>query len=248
MRGEQIAENRKLALEKIREACLRVNRDPAEVRLIAVSKTRPLEDIQAAWEAGARDFGENYMQELREKMDSWAAVAGGEIRWHMIGHLQRNKVKYLVGRVAMIHSVDSLPLAWEIEKKAAAGGIRINILLEVNVAGEESKFGFSLAEVDEAAERITKEMPHLRLRGLMTSAPYTEDPETNRLHFQALRNQAMALMERGLIAPSEGGNPLPELSMGMSGDYEVAVEEGATLVRVGTCLFGERDYSAVRPS
>ena len=228
--------------EKIREACRRAGRNPEEVTLVAVSKTKPMAAIREAYGAGVRDFGENYVQELTGKIQDPEGLAGEEpVRWHMSGHLQKNKVKYIAGQVAMIHSVDSAALAEQIEKEAARRGWTAEILLEVNAGGEETKFGFTPEETPEAARAISA-FPHLRLRGLMTSAPYTEVGETNRPYFRALRELAERLSREGLIAPDRNGRTQPELSMGMSCDYETAVEEGATLVRVGTDIFGARDY------
>lgn len=213
-------------------ACLRAGRAPEEVTLIAVSKKKPVSAMEEAWEAGARHFGENYVQELTEKMQALSRPA----QWHMIGHLQKNKVKYIIGQVAMIHSVDTVSLAEQIEKEAAKTECSVDILLEVNVAGEETKFGFSAADVLSAASSISV-LPHLRLLGLMTSAPYTAEPESNRLYFRNLREIAYAMRSEGLLADA---GKMPVLSMGMSCDYEVAIEEGATMIRVGTDIFGER--------
>ena len=228
--------------ENIRAACLRAGRDPESVTLVAVSKTKPMAAIREAYGAGVRHFGENYVQELMGKLRDPELPAGEDpIRWHMIGHLQKNKVKYLAGQVSMIHSVDSVDLAAQIEKDAARREWTAEILLEVNTGGEETKFGFAPEEILEAARKISV-FPHLLLRGLMTSAPYTENGETNRPYFRTLRCLAEQLAREGLIAPGRDGKASPELSMGMSCDYETAVEEGATLVRVGTDIFGARDY------
>ena len=238
----EIVRNLEKVQDRINAACLRSGRNPEEVTLIAVSKTRPYEAILEAFSAGRRDFGENYVQELTKKMDRDAdRSTGGPIRWHMIGHLQRNKVKYLIGKASLIHAVDSVALAETVEKESGRKDTVTEILLEVNVGGEESKFGFAPGEVREAAEAIIR-LPHVRLLGLMTSAPYTESGENNRMFFRALKNLAETLKAEGLIAVSENGWSSPALSMGMSCDYEVAVEEGATLVRVGTDIFGERNY------
>ncbi len=242
--GSEISDRLGQVQGKILAACERAGRKPEDVTLIAVSKMKPFAAVQAAWEAGARDFGENYVQELTEKIRMMQDDGESKIplRWHMIGHLQKNKVKYLMGQVALIHSVDTVGLAEQIEKESSKRNIITEILLEVNVAGEESKWGFRPAEAEEAARAIQR-LPHVRLRGLMTSAPYTEEGENNRLWFRQLRELAHSLREQGLIDRSENGNPEPELSMGMSCDYETAVEEGATMVRVGTDIFGARDYS-----
>ena len=239
---EEIAVNLERVRERMKAACLRSGRNPEEVTLIAVSKTRPYEAILEAFAAGARDFGENYVQELAAKMEQDAERdAGSPIRWHLIGHLQRNKVKYLIGKTSLIHAVDSVPLAESIEKESARKDQTTEILLEVNVAGEESKFGFAPGEVREAANAISA-LPHVRLLGLMTSAPYTHSGETNRMYFRELKDLALELKAAGLLAASGNGWPSPVLSMGMSCDYEVAVEEGATLIRVGTDIFGQRNY------
>ena len=182
---------------------------------------------------GVVDFGENKPQELKEKYE----VLPKDLKWHMIGHLQRNKVKYIADKVKMIHSVDSLELAQQIEKEAAKHDLVMDVLLEVNVAKEESKWGFSAEEVLDAAEKIGL-LPHVRVRGLMTSAPYTENAETNRIYFRELHALYEELQHAGFK-----GVQADTLSMGMTGDYVVAVEEGATMIRVGTGIFGERDYS-----
>lgn len=217
----------------IEQACARSGRDASAVTLMAVSKTKPNEMLLEARKAGLTVFGENYVQELCAKIDSLPK----DFIWHMIGHLQRNKVKYIIGKVALIHSVDSLRLAEQIEKEAAKVGVIQDILLEINVAGEESKWGFTLQNAEEMACTISA-FPHLRIKGLMTSAPYTLHPEENRIYFRQLRQCFEQLGNLSLPNVS-----MEVLSMGMTGDYEVAVEEGATLVRVGTGIFGERDYS-----
>ena len=227
-----ISDNIKTVEEKITAACERAGRDRSEVQLIAVSKTKPVEMLKEAYDAGARLFGENKVQELQEKIP----VLPEDIAWHMIGHLQTNKIKYIIGRVALIHSVDSLHLAEAIEKEAAKRDIMQDILVEVNVAGEESKFGTSDMKANAELVREIAKLPHLSLKGLMTIAPYTEDPEENRGYFRTLREFLYGEVRD--CFPEK-----PVLSMGMTGDYEVAVEEGATLVRVGTGIFGERDYS-----
>lgn len=228
----------------IREAAARAGRSADEVRLIAVSKTKPVPDMLDAYADGVRDFGENYVQELVEKRPQLPEDA----RLHFIGHLQTNKAGKVVERACMIHSVDSLHLAKELEKQAAKRSIaHFPILLEVNIAEEESKFGFSAAETLPAIAAIAESCPHLSVRGLMTSAPITEEPETNRPYFAAMRklllaaNEMIAADETGVFRAS-GTEALTELSMGMTGDYVVAVEEGATMVRVGTAIFGARDY------
>ncbi|MCR5279212.1 MAG: YggS family pyridoxal phosphate-dependent enzyme [Lachnospiraceae bacterium] len=227
--------------ERIAAACERAGRDPKEVTLIAVSKLKPFEDIMEAKNAGATDFGENYVQELVEKIGKNSETCGEAtptVRWHMIGHLQKNKVKYLIGQTALIHSVDSLFLAEQIEKELAKKDEITRILLEVNVAEEESKWGFTTESVKEAAAEIGK-LPHVRVLGLMTSAPITEDPESNRVYFRKLNELAHEMLKENLLVKDPSFS-CPVLSMGMTGDFEVAVEEGATMVRVGTAIFGKR--------
>ncbi len=227
-----IKENMAQVSERIEKACQKVHRDPQEVTLIAVSKTKPIEMLQEAYEAGARDFGENKVQELMDKIPALPA----DIRWHMIGHLQRNKVKYIIDKVYLIHSVDSLKLAEEISKEALKHHVTANILVEVNVAGEESKFGTSLKEAEDLVLEIAK-LPGICVKGLMTIAPFVEDGEENRKYFRILKQLSVDILQKN--NDNSIGNIL---SMGMTGDYEVAVEEGATYVRVGTGIFGERDY------
>ena len=227
-----IKENLEYVKGQIRAACGKVNRDPSEVTLIAVSKTKPLKDLKEAYEAGARDFGENKVQELMDKIPAMP----GDVRWHMIGHLQRNKVKYLVGKVYMIHGVDSLRLAQEISKESEKAGVVTRILMEVNVAEEESKFGVSVSDAPALAEEIGK-LPGISLQGLMTIAPYVEDSEENREIFAKLRQLAVDISGKNIDNVT-----MSVLSMGMTGDYVVAAQEGATCVRVGTGIFGERNY------
>ena len=231
----EIASRLEQVRERIRQACERVGRDPSEVTLIAVSKTKPLSDILTAGECGQIDFGENYPQELKEKA---LALEGKGFRLHQIGHLQRNKVKYIIQHVCMIHAVDSVRLARQIEAEAEKHSLDMDILLEVNVAGEESKFGFSPEETEAAAREIAA-LPHVHIRGLMTIAPFVDDPEENRVHFRNLRALAVDIGHKNIDNVS-----MNELSMGMTGDYETAIEEGATMIRVGTGIFGARDYSA----
>ncbi len=231
---EEIAANLQTVRNNIEAACKRAGRNPEEVQLCAVSKRKPVQDMRAAMQAGQLLFGENYVQELRDKYE----VLQDSCTFHMIGHLQRNKVKYLMGKVSLIHSVDSLELAEQIDKEAAKSGLVMDVLLEVNAAGEESKWGFAPEKTMEAA-RAVGSLPHVRVRGLMTSAPYTEDPESNRVYFHTMKR-----LQEQLAASGYDGVLADTLSMGMTGDYAVAVEEGATLVRVGTGIFGQRDYSA----
>lgn len=228
-----IVENIKIVENKINEACKRAGRNPSEVTLIAVSKTKPYTCIEEALESDVRDFGENKVQELSEKFD----ILPKDINWHMIGHLQRNKVKYLVGKTKLIHSVDSIRLAEQIEKDFGKNNEIAEILIEVNMAQEESKFGITSAETEQLIREIAK-LPHVHINGLMTIAPYTDNPETNRIYFKQMKQLSVDISSKNIDNVS-----MSVLSMGMTGDYEVAVEEGATLVRVGTGIFGERNYN-----
>lgn len=228
-----IRENIKHVQKQIEEACVKSGRTVEDVTLIAVSKTKPVELLQEAYEAGVRDFGENKVQELIDKIPQLPS----DIRWHMIGHLQRNKVKYIVDKVYLIHSVDSLRLAEEISKEACKHGITANILVEVNVAGEESKFGTTLQDATQLVGDILK-LPGICIKGLMTIAPFVEDAEENRIFFRKLKQLSVDIMGKNI----DNRNMESVLSMGMTGDYTVAVEEGATYVRVGTGIFGDRSY------
>ena len=218
---------------QIAAACGRAGREISEVTLITVSKTKPVEMLQEAYDAGSRDFGENKVQELLDKIPRLPE----DIRWHMIGHLQRNKVKYIVDKVYLIHSVDSLRLAEEISREAVKNQVEVNILIEVNVALEESKFGTTTEEAVSLVEAISR-LPGIHIKGLMTIAPFVENEEENRAVFQKLRHLSVDIAGKNIDNVS-----MNVLSMGMTGDYKVAVEEGATYVRVGTGIFGERDYS-----
>lgn len=218
---------------RIQAACLRAGRDPREVTLIAVSKTKPVEDIREIYGLGCLDFGENYVQELCSKVE----VLPTDIRWHMIGHLQRNKVKYLIDKVCMIHSVESVRLAQTISQEAVKHQLTMPILIEVNVGEEESKFGLDTEQTESMVREIAA-LPNLKICGLMTSAPYVSDPEENRELFRKLKKLSVDIALKNIDNVSMG-----ILSMGMTNDYEVAIEEGATLVRVGTGIFGARDYS-----
>ena len=231
-----IAENLQQVRENIRKACEAVGRDSKEVTLVAVSKTKPVEMLKEAYDAQARVFGENKVQEIMDKYDRLPE----DIQWHMIGHLQRNKVKYIVDKVAMIHSVDSMRLAETIEQEAAKHEIRVPVLVEVNVAQEDSKFGLKMDEVLPFVMQASK-LPHLEIRGLMTIAPYVEDPEENREIFRQLKKLSVDIADKNI-----NNITMSVLSMGMTGDYEVAVQEGATMVRVGTGIFGERNYAIGR--
>lgn len=210
--------------ERIRVAALRSGRDPKEVRLVAVTKTVPPERIREAWAHGIGEVGENRVQEALPKME---ALADLPLTWHFIGHLQRNKVRYVVGRFALIHSVDNLELLEALDRRARQKGGVQGILLQVNVARETTKYGFTVEDLPRAVEAC-RSLEGISLEGLMTIPPLPETPEASRPHYRTLRE----LRDRW---------GLRELSMGMTLDYEVAVEEGATLVRIGTALFGERE-------
>ncbi len=215
---------------RIRQAAEGAGRDPASVRLVAVSKTRPAQDVEAAFQAGQQLFGENYVQELTAK----SAIVRSPVEWHFIGHLQSNKVKYLAGTVSLIHSVDRLSLAAEINRQWGQLGGCCDLLVQVNVAQEATKSGTSTEQALTLVRQVAQ-LPHLRVRGLMTMPPFFDDPEGARPFFRALR-----LVAEQIRAAAIPGVAMDELSMGMSGDFEVAIEEGATLVRVGTAIFGER--------
>ncbi len=219
--------------KNIEEACKKAGRSPAEVTLVAVSKTKPVETLQEAYDAGCRVFGENKVQEIMDKYDHLPS----DIKWHMIGHLQRNKVKYIIDKVSMIHSVDSLRLAQTIEHEAEKKEICMPILIEVNVAEEESKFGLKINEVLPLIEEIST-YSHIKVMGLMTIAPFVSDPEENRTVFQQLKKLSVDIAAKNI-----NNINMSVLSMGMTNDYQVAVEEGSTMVRVGTGIFGERNYS-----
>lgn len=227
-----VTENLKQVEERIRRACERAGRKREDVTLIAVSKTKPVEMMREAMESGIVTFGENKVQEIVNKQK----ILTEPLQWHMIGHLQRNKVRSLVGRVVRIHSVDSLRLAEQIQSDFARLGETADILIEVNVAGEESKYGFRPEETEEAVRKMAL-LPNVRIRGLMTIAPYVEDPEENRVHFRNLRKLLVDINNKNIDNIS-----MDELSMGMTGDYETAIEEGATWIRVGTGIFGSRIY------
>lgn len=228
-----VTENLKHVEEKINQACLRSGRSREDVTLIAVSKTKPVEMMQEAMAYSITTFGENKVQEIIEKQK----VLTQPLNWHMIGHLQRNKVKQLVGKVCRIHSVDSIRLARQIQNDFAAKDETAHILIEVNVAKEESKFGFMPEETEDAIREIAT-MPNIVIHGLMTIAPFVDNPEENRIHFKNLKKLLVDINAKNIDNVS-----MHELSMGMTGDYEVAIEEGATYVRVGTGIFGNRNYN-----
>lgn len=225
-----IAENLAHINDRIRSATESAGRDPASVRLVAVSKTRPSSDIIEAIQAGQTIFGENYVQELSAKL----ADVKETVVWHFIGHLQSNKVKYIAGQVALIHSVDKLSLADEISRQWCKLGKMCDILIQVNISGEASKSGTT----EKGAIQLVKEcslLPNIRVRGLMTMPPIFDDPDAARPYFAELRR-----LSEAITAEEVPGVEMRELSMGMSGDFEAAIQEGATLVRVGTAIFGER--------
>ena len=232
MSEENLKKNLENVQEKIKAACQRAGRDAAEVTLVAVSKMKPLADIEELITTGQMEYGENYVQELCDKYEH----VSQPVHWHMIGHLQRNKVKYIVDKAAMIHSVDSLRLAQTIEQEAAKRGVRVPVLFEVNVAQEETKFGLNTEEVLPLVQAVA-EFPHVEIRGLMTIAPYVNNPEDNRGIFRELKKLSVDIAAKNI-----NNVTMSVLSMGMTGDYEVAVQEGATMVRVGTGIFGERNY------
>lgn len=228
-----LKENYNKVAENIAAACKDSGRDVKDVTLIAVSKTKPVSMLQEIYDHGCRNFGENKVQELAEKYE----IMPKDIKWHMIGHLQRNKVKYIVDKVCLIHSVDSLRLAEEISKEALKKNVEVDILIEVNVAMEESKYGVAPSDAPSLAAQIAL-LPGIHVKGLMTIAPYVENSEENRQYFAQLKQLSVDISAKNIDNVT-----MDILSMGMTGDYEVAVSEGASLVRVGTGIFGERHYS-----
>ena len=251
----EIKENLKSVEQRIQAACDRSGRNRSEVTLIAVSKTKPNEKLIEAYQYGARHFGENKVQELVQKQEDLQALFQDGVHWHLIGHLQRNKVKYIIDKAELIHSVDSLRLAEQIEEEAAKKGLLCDILIEVNIAEEDTKFGVKAEETPELISQL-RALSHIRLRGLMAIAPYVENPEKNRKHFIKLRqlyvdikskntdNNCIENISKDELSRNQAfAEHFDILSMGMTGDFEVAVEEGATMIRVGTGIFGERDYS-----
>jgi pyridoxal phosphate enzyme (YggS family) len=227
-------------LEEVRgrmaDAARRSRRDPAGIELVAVTKTHPPEALQEALAAGQTLFGENRVQEARVKIP----LVSSRARWHFIGHLQKNKIRQALPLFELLHSIDSLELARDVQRIAEEDGQRPRILLEVNVAGEGSKFGFKPARLEAEIETLIAEAPRLEVAGLMAIPPFAPKPEASRPYFALLRQLRDTVQEKLRIG-------LPELSIGMSGDYEVAIEEGATLVRVGTAIFGERKGKTWKP-
>ena len=228
-----LKDNLYIVEENIRLACNKSGRNREDVTLIAVSKTKPVSDLQTVYDYGIRTFGENKVQELCDKEQ----VLPKDIKWHMIGHLQTNKVKYLMGKTDLIHSVDSLKLAREIEKQSAKYGIISDILIEVNIAEEESKFGIKKEDTMSLIREIAQ-LSHVRIQGLMTIAPFVDNPEDNRIYFRQIKELSVDINNQNIDNVN-----MTILSMGMTGDYMVAIEEGATHVRVGTGIFGERNYN-----
>ena len=228
-----ITENLIDVQKNIEQACLKSNRSVDEVTLIAVSKTKPLSMIQEVYDFNISNFGENKVQEIMDKYDHMPK----DTLWHMIGHLQRNKVKYIIDKVCMIHSVDSLRLAEEISKEAVKKQVTVSILIEVNVANESTKFGLAKEETIALVKEIAT-LPNIIIKGLMTVAPYVDDPEENRQIFRSLKQLFIDINKENI-----DNVIMSELSMGMTSDYMVAIEEGATMVRVGTGIFGERNYN-----
>ncbi|HIT60435.1 MAG TPA: YggS family pyridoxal phosphate-dependent enzyme [Candidatus Fimousia stercorigallinarum] len=228
-----LKENYDAVAKKVKDACERAGRSADEVTIIAVSKTKPLSDIVELQQYGVMDFGENKVQELCAKYEEIEKP----VRWHLIGHLQTNKVKYIVDKVELIHSVDSLKLAKQISKEALKKKVTVPILIQVNVAQEETKFGLETEEVMALISEAAK-LPNIKIKGLMTIAPFVDDPEDNRQYFRMLKQLFV-----DIGAKNFDNVDMTILSMGMTNDYEVAVEEGATMVRVGTGIFGARNYN-----
>lgn len=226
-----IRENIEAINRKKNEIAVRTGREPNEVLLVAVTKTRTADEINAAIDAGITDIGENRVQEIIEKYENVRHV-----RWHMIGHLQTNKVKYIIDKVSLIHSVDSFKLALEIDRRAARFGIIMDILIQVNVAKEESKFGITSEEADKLTKDILENCKNIRIRGFMCIVPYTDDPEDVKVYFREVKE-----LYARYSATEHPRLILKYLSMGMSHDYEEAIMEGSNLIRIGTAIFGERN-------
>ncbi|MEE1313066.1 MAG: YggS family pyridoxal phosphate-dependent enzyme [Lachnospiraceae bacterium] len=227
-----LKENYDIVAKKVENACHRAGRKKEEVTIIAVSKTKPLSDVVELQQYGVMDFGENKVQELCSKYEEIEKP----VRWHLIGHLQTNKVKYIVDKVELIHSVDSLKLAKQISKEAVKKEVVVPILIQVNVAQEETKFGLKTDEVIKLVREVAK-LQNISIQGLMTIAPFVDDPEDNRVYFRQLKQLFVDIDKKKIDNVT-----MKILSMGMTNDYEVAIEEGATMVRVGTGIFGARNY------
>lgn len=228
-----LKENLDKVNENIKKACETAGRNPQEVTLVAVSKTKPLSDIEELMTYGVEEYGENKVQELCDKYENISRP----VNWHLIGHLQTNKVKYIVDKACLIHSVDSIHLAEEIEKQAAKKDVIANILIQVNIAHEDTKFGIDETNIYEIIDKI-KDFKHIKIKGLMTIAPFVENPEENRVHFKKMKQLLLDIKSKNI-----DNIDMNILSMGMTNDYMVAIEEGATMVRVGTGIFGERNYN-----
>ena len=228
-----LKENLQSVEENIKNACEKAGRKREDVTLIAVSKTKPVEMLQEIYDQNIRNFGENKVQEMCDKME----VLPKDIKWHMIGHLQTNKIKYIIGKTELIHSVDSLHLAQEISKQAVKHDVQTDILIEINIANEQTKFGIDAGDTIQLVREIAA-LPNIHIKGLMTIAPFVENPEDNRLYFRRIHQLSVDITKENIDNVN-----MDILSMGMTGDYMVAIEEGATMVRVGTGIFGERNYN-----
>lgn len=224
--------------QNIISACERSKRKRNEITLIAVSKTKPIEMLNEAFAEGITEFGENKVRELCEKFKAFEAM-NEAVNWHFIGHLQRNKVKSVIDKAIIIHSVDSFRLAEQINKEAEKLNLTCDVLVEVNIANEDTKFGIKVDNLEIFLKEISI-FRHIRIRGLMTIAPYTENAEENRLYFRKMKHLCVDIMHKNIDNVT-----MDMLSMGMTGDYEVAIEEGATHIRVGTGIFGDRDYNSI---
>ncbi len=231
----QISQHLTQIRQRIAAACRRAGRQPEQVTILAATKTRSVREVRAAVEAGISHVGENYVQELLTKKEHLDQAGHTDVAWHVIGHLQRNKVKYVASFCHLIQSVDSIRIAREISKRARQADRTQPVLIEVNISGEDTKFGIRPEEVAQLAAQVVQ-LDNIQLQGLMTMPPYSDDPEDSRPHFQKLAALSQQLTDGGLPPAT-----MRHLSMGMSGDYEVAVEEGAAIVRLGTVLFGRRE-------
>ena len=228
-----VKENYEYIKQQVVDTAIKCGRDPKDITLIAVSKTKPLADIEELIDIGVTEFGENKVQELCDKYENVSTP----VHFHLIGHLQTNKVKYVVDKACLIHSVDSLKLVKEIQKEAVKKNCIAQVLVEVNVAEEESKFGLKMNEVIPFIEEAAA-YSNVHINGLMTIAPFVENPEENRKHFRSLKQLSLDIISKNI-----DNIDMNVLSMGMTNDYKVAIEEGATMVRVGTAIFGARNYS-----
>lgn len=228
-----LKENLDNVMKNIKAACEKSGRNEDEVTLVAVSKTKPLSDIEELVTYGIQEFGENKVQELTDKYENIST----KVNWHLIGHLQTNKVKYVVDKACLIHSVDSVHLAEAINKEAVKKGVICNILIQVNIAKEDTKFGIDAEEIYDFIDKI-KGFQNIKVKGLMTIAPFVENAEDNRIHFRNLYQLLLDIKSKNI-----DNIDMNILSMGMTNDYMIAIEEGATMVRVGTGIFGERNYN-----